>query len=70
MSDPNWQIIDKDWEKSTQRSWKAVEENKLYFFVVNVQGIDRINLIKFASPETSPKLFNEFHKLFHWIADG
>ncbi|MDY7005991.1 MAG: hypothetical protein SWX82_19195 [Cyanobacteriota bacterium] len=69
-TDQNWQIIDKDWEKSTQRAWKAVEENKLNFFVVNVQGIDRINLIKFASPKTSPKLFNEFQELFHWIAEN
>ncbi|NEQ35628.1 MAG: hypothetical protein F6K40_04665 [Okeania sp. SIO3I5] len=66
----NWQLMDKDWQKSTQRAWKAVEENKLNFFVVNVQGIDRINLIKFASPKTSPKLFDEFQQLFHSIAEN
>ncbi|NET42520.1 VWA domain-containing protein [Okeania sp. SIO2B3] len=65
----NWQLTDKDWQKSTQRAWKAVEENKLNFFVVNVQGVDSINLIKFGSPKTSPKLFNEFQELFHWIAE-
>ncbi|NEQ76132.1 MAG: hypothetical protein F6K23_25695 [Okeania sp. SIO2C9] len=69
-TDPNWQIIDKDWQKSTQCAWKAVEENKLNFFVVNVQGVDSINLIKFGSPKTSPKLFNGFPELFRSIAEN
>ncbi|MGK7919310.1 MAG: hypothetical protein AB4080_04810 [Trichodesmium sp.] len=69
-TEPNWQLTNKDWQKSTQRAWKAVEENKLNFFVVNVPRIDRINLIKFASPKTPPKLFNEFQELFHLIAEN
>ena len=69
-SDPNWQIIDKDLEKSTQYAQKAAQANKLNFFLVGVDGVNTINLKDMASSQTPRKSLNGFPELFHWIAEN
>ncbi|WP_094674836.1 SPFH domain-containing protein [Hydrocoleum sp. CS-953] len=69
-TDTNWQTIDKDWQKSTQRAKEAAEANKLNFFLVGVEGVDIINLREIASLQTPRKSLNSFPELFHWIAEN
>ena len=60
-----------NWQKSAQRVRQAVQDNKLNFFVVAVQGADMISLGKIAPLNTPPKLLNglKFRELFHWLAE-
>ncbi|NCS06584.1 MAG: VWA domain-containing protein [Microcystis aeruginosa G13-07] len=60
------------WQNAARRISQAVENHKLNFFVVGIQGVDMNILSQITHRSTPPFMLDgwKFQELFHWLADA
>lgn len=60
------------WDRAAKRVHQAVNDRKLLFFAVGVQGADINTLKQIAPPDTPPVMLQglKFQDLFRWLSDS